>query len=205
MPAGPVEVDLDMPAVNQLWPEFCKIVGTTNAVMLPFLTLFGAEEGNGVSPFARTFETPNDLITVINIFFQPPASDPRDRPTEGDDDEQPESDDEDEEASAPASPSAISTTFLEERLEEIIELDDADEEEIKSDKDESSFDNLVELSASVEPFESFFDNGNADAALTMLRHMLSQTSIIDVSMYAYKLTQVCLSFIRTVMKPCAGC
>ena len=173
--------------------------------MLPFLKLFGAEEGNGVSPFARTFESPNDLITVINNFFQPPASDPRDGPTKGDEDEQPESDEEDEEASPPASPSAISTTFLEERLEEIIELDDADKEETKSDKDESSFDDLVELSASVEPFESFFDDGNTDAALTMLRHMLIQTSIIDVSMYAYTLTQVCLSFIRTVVKYCADC
>ena len=86
-----------MPAVNQLWLEFCKIVKTTNAVMLTFLKLFGAEECNGVSLFARTFDTPNDLITVINKFFQPPASNPCDGPTKGDDDEQPESDDEDEE------------------------------------------------------------------------------------------------------------
>ena len=87
------------------------------------------------------------------------------------------------------------TAFSKERLEEIIELDDAEEEETKSDKDESCFDDLVEPSASVEPFESFFNNGNADAALLMLRHMLSQTSINDVSMYAYKLTKVGLSFI----------
>ena len=107
-----------MPAVTQLWSEFYKIVRTTNDVMLPFLKLFGAEEGNGVSSFARTFDTPNDLITVINNFFQPPASNPRDRPTEGDDDEQPESDDEDEEASPPASPSEILTAFLKEKLEE---------------------------------------------------------------------------------------
>ena len=69
LPAGPVEVDLDMPAVKQLWPEFCKIVRTTNAVMLPFLELFGAVDGNGVSPFARNFENPNDLIAAINNFL----------------------------------------------------------------------------------------------------------------------------------------
>ena len=69
MPAGPVEVDLDMPAVKQLWPEFCKIVRTTNAVMLPFLELFGAVDGNGASPFARNFENPNDLIAAINNFL----------------------------------------------------------------------------------------------------------------------------------------
>ena len=69
LPAGPVEVDLDMPAVTQLWPEFCKIVKTTNAVMLPFLELFGAVNRNGVPPFARNFENPNDLIASINTFL----------------------------------------------------------------------------------------------------------------------------------------
>ena len=44
----PFEVDLDMPAVKQLCPEFCKTVRTTNAVMLPFLELFGAVDDNGV-------------------------------------------------------------------------------------------------------------------------------------------------------------
>ena len=88
MSAGPVEVDLHMPAVTQLWSEFRKNAKTTNDVMLPFLKLFGVEEGNGVSPFARTFDTPSDLIAVLNKFFQPPPSDPRDRQTDGNDDEQ---------------------------------------------------------------------------------------------------------------------
>ncbi len=88
-----------MPAVNQLWTEFSKIVKTANAVVVPFLKLFGVEEGNGLSPFARTFDSPNDLSTVISAYFQPPESDPCDGPTTEDEDQQLESDDEDKEAS----------------------------------------------------------------------------------------------------------
>ena len=129
MPAGPVEVDLDMPAVTQLWPEFCKIVRTTNAVMLPFLKLFGAVDGNGISPFARNFENPSDLIAAINTFFMSPASDPRDGTDINIEEDPQESDDDKEEASPPDGTSTVSTAFLEERLEEPIELEDEKEEQ----------------------------------------------------------------------------
>jgi len=195
LPAGPVEVELHMPAVTQLWSEFSKIVNTTNDVMLPFLKLFGVEEGNSISPFARTFETPSDLIDVINYFFQPPPSDARDRQTDDNDDVQPESDDEDPAGGSPASLSTISDNFLKERVEEIIGLDDAEEDETRSSNNENGFEDLVEAAKSVERLETFFNNGNVDEALKILRQMLSQTSIADVSKYAYNLTKVSLSFI----------
>lgn len=195
LPAGPVEVEQHMPAVTQLWSEFSRIVKTTNDVMLPFLKLFGVEEGNGISPFARTFDTPSDLIAVINKFFQPPPSDPRDRQTDGNDDEQPESDDEDPADGSPACLSTISANFLKERVEEIIELGDAEEDETRSSNNENGFEDLVEAEKSVETLETLFNNGNVDEALRILRQMLSQTSIVDVSKYAYNLTKVSLSFI----------
>ena len=92
-----------------------------------------------------------------------------------------ESDEEDGEASPPASTSANSTAFLEERLKKIIELDDADKEEIKSNKDESSHCDLVKSPENIDPFESFFDDGDDNAAVAMLRHMLSHMSVADVS------------------------
>ena len=158
--------------------------------MLPFLELFGAVDGNGVSPFARNFENPNDLIAAINTFFMKPASNPRDGADINNEEEPQESDEEDEEANPPDCTSTVSTAFLEDRLEELIELDDEKEEEIKPNKNKNSEYDLVESPERVDSFESFFDHGNGDAALTMLRHMLSQTSITDVSLYAHKLTQV---------------
>ena len=178
-----------MPPVTQLWSEFSKIVKTTNDVMLPFLKMFGVEEGNGISPFARNFENPSDLIAAINTFFMPPASDPRDGTDINIEEDPQESDDDKEEASPPDGTSTVLTAFLEERLEELIELDDEKEEQTKSNENNGSQCDLAE-SARVDSFESFFDDGDGGAALTMLRHMLSQTSITDVSLYAYKLTQV---------------
>ena len=54
---------------------------------------------------------------------------------------------------------------------------------------------MVEAAKNVETLETIFNNGNVDEALKILRQMLSQTSIVDVSKYAYNLTKVSLSFI----------
>ena len=48
---GPVHVDNDMPAVDQLWEEVKGVIEVVNSWMLPFLKVFGVEEGNGLSPF----------------------------------------------------------------------------------------------------------------------------------------------------------
>ena len=66
---GPVHVELDDPAVTQLWDEVKGIIEMTNSWMLPFLKKFGVIDGNGLSPFAVDIETPVDLRQLIEQFF----------------------------------------------------------------------------------------------------------------------------------------
>ena len=77
--AGPVDVDLEKPAVDQLWDEVKGIIDVVNACMVPFLKLFGVEDGNGLSPFATNVATPNDLKKMIEQFFRRTKQDPRGR------------------------------------------------------------------------------------------------------------------------------
>ena len=44
--------------------------------MVPFLNLFRAEEGNGISPFAVNIDTPGDLVRLVKQFFHPLRRDP---------------------------------------------------------------------------------------------------------------------------------
>ena len=44
--------------------------------MVPFLDLFGVEEGNGLSPFAVNIDTPGGLVRLVEKFFHPPRRDP---------------------------------------------------------------------------------------------------------------------------------
>ena len=45
--------------------------------MIPFLKLFGVEEGNGISPFAVEIQSPAHLGCLIEEFFKPSRKDPR--------------------------------------------------------------------------------------------------------------------------------
>ena len=74
---GPVNVDDDKSAVDQLWDEVKGVIEVVNSWMLPFLKVFGVEEGNGLSPFAVPIETPSYLLTVVEQFFKPPKRDNR--------------------------------------------------------------------------------------------------------------------------------
>ena len=56
--SGPIDVDLTMPAVDQLWNSVKGIISFETRVMKPFLKIFGSEVGNGLSPFAVNIETP---------------------------------------------------------------------------------------------------------------------------------------------------
>ena len=75
---GPVEIDLTMPAANQLWEEVDGIMKATNAWMKPFLAKYGVEEGNGLSPFAVDIDSTSDLRKIIGDFFKTPKKDLRD-------------------------------------------------------------------------------------------------------------------------------
>ena len=59
---------------------------------------------------------------------------------------------------------------------------------------------LIEPPERVDPSESFFDGDNDDAALTQLRHMLSQASITDVSRYILMLTNYCRCVCGTALQ-----
>ena len=63
---------------------------------------------------------------------------------------------------------------------------------------------LIEAAKGVEMFETFFNKADVDEALPMLRQMLSQTSIVNVSKYAYNLTNASLTFITIVNESIAN-
>ena len=65
---GPVDVDLDTPAVTQLWDEVQGVILAANAWMSNFLSLFGVVDGNWLSPFAIDITTPAQLRTMIDMF-----------------------------------------------------------------------------------------------------------------------------------------
>ena len=75
--AGPVDVDLDKKAVDQLWDEVKGVIGMSNAWMVQFLKIFGVVEGNGLSPFVTSIDSPSDLSALIDRFFRPAKSDTR--------------------------------------------------------------------------------------------------------------------------------
>ena len=77
--SGNVEVDLGKPAISQLWEEMKGIIAVANSFVLPFLEMFGAVEGNGLSPFARNFDSPNELKDEIEKFFRRQKPDRRGR------------------------------------------------------------------------------------------------------------------------------
>ena len=58
-------------------------------------------------------------------------------------------------------------------------LDDEKEEETKPNENENSQYDLVKSPERVGSFESFFDHGNDDAAVTMVRHMLHAQSNVN--------------------------
>ena len=89
-------------------------------------------------------------------------------------------------------------------MEETIELDDAEEDETRSGNKEKGFEDMIEAAKIDERFETFFNNGNVDEALPMLRQIVSQKSIVNVSKNAYNITKVSLSLITIVNKTIAN-
>ena len=69
---GLIDVDLQSPAVNQLWNEVEGVITLVNSWMIALLKLFGADEGNGVSPFAVAINLPSELLALVNRFFVHP-------------------------------------------------------------------------------------------------------------------------------------
>ena len=49
--------------------EVKRIVHLVNAAMLPFLNVFGVEEGHGLSPFYSNFSSKEELVAEVKYFF----------------------------------------------------------------------------------------------------------------------------------------
>ena len=70
-----MNVDLEEPVVDQLWDEVHVVMKATTECMVPFLELFGLEEGNDLSPFATEINNIEELSDNIKAFFNPPKRD----------------------------------------------------------------------------------------------------------------------------------
>jgi hypothetical protein len=53
------------------------VIDYPNAIATSCLSLFGTEEGNGLSPFVTSIAKPSDLKGLISQFFKPPEQDNR--------------------------------------------------------------------------------------------------------------------------------
>ena len=70
-----IEVDLEGPPDEHIWPEVMGIILSVNAWMLPFLRTFGVEKGNGLSPFAIIIDSPHALGKLVKEYFKIPTPD----------------------------------------------------------------------------------------------------------------------------------
>jgi hypothetical protein len=64
-----VHVDLNEPAVHQFWDSVRRVMNVAMERMLPFMKKVGIVEGNGLSPFATTIETPKHLLKLLIHYF----------------------------------------------------------------------------------------------------------------------------------------
>ena len=60
--SGPLHVYLNQLDVGQFWDEVSVLLQAAMVWMVPFLNLFGVEEGNGLSPFDVNIDTPGGLV-----------------------------------------------------------------------------------------------------------------------------------------------
>jgi hypothetical protein len=74
---GPIDVDLSSPAVYQLWDNVRYVMNMASTKMRPFLELFGVVEGNGLTPFAASIDTTEELLEMVKEYFKPPKRDLR--------------------------------------------------------------------------------------------------------------------------------
>ena len=188
--AGPVDIDLDIAPVNQLWEEVSGVIAVTNAWMTPFLRLFGVEAGNGLSPFATDINSPSDLRVMIAQFFRAPRRDRRgnnniDGDVPGDVEDEVDMDVEDEIVEEVNG--AVGLLPISVITNHVTEIQQADEEGDESDDDvtvveENNTTNVVEV-------EDFLDSG-AISAFDYFKTLLMCNNINDVSGCALKLVQL---------------
>jgi len=64
---GPVDVDLDIAPVDQLWEEVSGVITVTNAWIPLFLRLYGAEAGNKLSLFVADINSLSNQQVMITL------------------------------------------------------------------------------------------------------------------------------------------
>jgi hypothetical protein len=79
---GSVHVSLDESAVSLLWDKVWGVIEYSNAIATSFASLFGIEDGNGLSTFVTSIDEPLDLRGLISQFFKPPKQDNQGRGAE---------------------------------------------------------------------------------------------------------------------------
>jgi hypothetical protein len=63
--SSPIDIDLTMLAIGQIWETIQGILSFGTNLMQPFLKVFGSEVGNGLSPFALNMKTPRLVIYFL--------------------------------------------------------------------------------------------------------------------------------------------
>jgi len=178
--AGPIHVDNSRPAVDQLWDEVQGVLEFTNLFMIPFLKLFGVEEGNGLSPFAVDISSPKDLLSLVETFFKPPKEETRGRSSEVDQDlpaEEP----------APITveeslPASIIANYMN-------ELQTAEGSEDGGDLlHEDGFVDSVQDSTEVET--NFFDAGDSSNAYAQFKALVRCENISNIPLCALKVVEL---------------
>ena len=119
-----------------------KVIQLVNGVMKPFLKMFGVVEGNGLSPFLKDFESPDELADAIEQFFKRPKRDPRDSSTGSvEEDEEDSLDDNNDNSNYmnDTSGMALSADYVKGKILEIMAMDNEDDDIEMLDADEGKF------------------------------------------------------------------
>jgi hypothetical protein len=202
--AGPVEVDLSKPAVTQLWEEVRGVIEATNSWMIPFLGLFGAEAGNGLSPFATSFQSPADLLATMEDFFRPPKRDLRGSQAEGDATtaaagaaDGGEGDENDGEGSVlPMSEKSVRVPVPDKSLPANVvqtymdEINDATKDDTPTAEEPHQTNQDEESAPGDAEVQHFFDLGDVDGAYNEFKALILCRDIGSVSACAHKLVQL---------------
>ena len=78
---GPLNVDLDMPAVDKLWDTVREVSDSTNTYTELFLKLFSIKKENCLSPLMVEMNYQKDICILVVDLFKPPPKYPCDHPT----------------------------------------------------------------------------------------------------------------------------
>ena len=188
--SGPVNVDLNMPAVDQLWDEVKGVMEVTTAWMKPFLNLFGVTEGNGLSPFATDINTPSDLMVMVKQFFRPPKRDTRGIGTVVDDNTDDDSvvELDDDEPAATSNGDSSGANIVVDHVTEIQQVD-VDGDLTGDEDDTDTVAPAVDPEVAVE-VENFFDVGTSDDLQYVFRTLLHCGNLNDVSVHARELVKL---------------